>query len=207
MDDIKEKFVDDIKEIILPAVGAGVGISYPAVGAIISVIDECGKKADDYRLYYLLNALGEGLNIETLKNQLVNYIKSNDARALKVIDVFRKSLVHESIIAITLMGLLMGENVNSDKDFSHNELLVYKALDNATDYDLKVFRNLIKSKKIKNDSNLSEEEILTCRWCVQNRLFEEHLMEWNIKERYTSTKASDVLYKLMNDVPNYLWNN
>lgn len=206
METIREKFVSDIKEIILPTAGISIGVVNPVAGAAISIVAEGAKKVDEYRITHLIESLGKGLNEETLRNMLISYVRDNENRAMYVIDTFRKALLQDSLIAISLMGFILAENMNSDKEPSYIQQLIYRALVNATDEDLKIFRDLYIKSVVKNENNLSASEIRTCRWCVQSRLFDEHIIEFNAEERYTNTEVSDCLYKYTNKIPSYLWN-
>ena len=105
----------------------------------------------------------------------------------------------EEISAIDLKNL-----INENKNRSMDDLIISKALENATDNDLTIFYRLIDSQKIKNEMDMTSEEILTCKWCVYNRIFQDHVMEYNVKERYTNTEVADKLFSYIQEVPPYI---
>ena len=181
-----------------------VGSMDPNMAVILEIVKKSSVLVDDFKIKLLIRQLGENLNMETLKNRLANYIINDDKKAMQIVDIFRKSLLSESIIAITIMGLILGENINENKNMSMDDLIISKALENATDNDLTIFYRLIDSQKIKNEMDMTSEEILTCKWCVYNRIFQDHVMEYNVKERYTNTEVADKLFSYIQEVPPYI---
>lgn len=208
---ITESVLDDdsiarnVTDVITNAGIAGLSISNPVGGITLSIIKDCSSKVDELKLKYLIHKLSQGLNEEMYKNELVNYISGSNKRAIFVVDTFRKAIIHESLIAVYLMGIILDRKVKNNDEPDINELIVMKALENANDIDLNVFWFLERNKLNKSNDNLNYEQLLTCKWAAQNRLFEEHITEWNIKENYTDTEASEYLMDLMKEVPDYLW--
>ena len=178
-----------------------IGLGNPVLATFLEVVKNTSKVVDDYKVSMLIRQFGKNLNMEQLKNRLVNYIKNDDKKAMQIVDIFRKTLLSESRIAITIMGLILGKNINNNTNMSRDDLIISKALDNATDMDLYYFYILIQSKIIKNRDKLTDEEILTCEWCVYNRIFKEHVMEWNVQEYYTITEAGEKLFSYIQKVP------
>ena len=105
-------------------------------------------------------------------------------------------------------------------DFTRDELIVCKAVENANDYDLESFCTLMKEciekqedgrRKIvysTKDSTLIAEYDTTCSWCVFNRLFIEVPMEWGVigetlkatPTHYYVERPADILLGLIDEV-------
>lgn len=72
-------------------------------------------------------------------------------------------------------------SLSSNTEFAQDELIVCKALENATEFDLKNFKEIMENylKPISDGNRIvlpeelgeSNEFILTCEWAVYNRLF------------------------------------
>lgn len=198
---LSKQLTEKINNLVTDGAISIIGLRYPVSAAFLEFFKNTSKVVDDYKVNMLIRQLGKNLNMEELKNCLVNYIKNDDKKAMQIVDIFRKALLSESRIAISIMGLILGENINKNTDMSRDDLIICKALDNATDIDLSYFYKLIQSNKTKNRDKLTDEEILTCEWCVYNRIFKEHVMEWNVQEYYTITEAGEKLFSYIQKVP------
>ncbi len=124
------------------------------------------------------------------------------------------------------MGYIISKHLKNNSDFTRDELIVCKALENANDYDLenfeKLMKNCIKKKRdggirIKYDSTDLKDIIeyeLTCDWCVYNRIFrvkttdltnfedmdEEDAECLELSTYYCPRETSNVLVGLIDDV-------
>lgn len=199
---------------------ASIGVANPAAGVIASIGNGFLSKFDDFKLHCLLRGLSKDLNMETRINQLYGYVCSSQTRAFQVGNVIKEAIAAESPKSCVILGIMLAKHMGKDTDFTRDELIVCKAVENASDYDLESFCTLMKKciekqedgrRKIvynTNDSALIAEYDTTCSWCVFNRLFIEVPMEWGvIGETLKATPAhyyvewpADILLGLIDEV-------
>lgn len=161
---------DVCKEITVDAIN---NIS-PILGATISV----GlQRFNEIKLRYLLKGLASDLNMEKRLNQLRNYVMSSTSRAFTVANVFREAIAANSPKICLLYGIILSKHLGKQgKDFSHDDILVCHALENASDYDLDIYKEIMTNcvttdKKIAYKKQDKKKYDQTCTWCLYNRLF------------------------------------
>ena len=194
-------------------VGAGIGIEHPFVGAIIGAFNGITNAIDAFKINHLLKGLDTRLNQETQINQLYSYVSKDTNKAFYVANTLRKALLMESPIAITLLGVILSEHVASGDDYTQADLIIGRALDVATDFDLRQFREIM--QKYVPDGSKEEQEIQilkeemnasvksTCEWCVYHRIFTKDILKWNENEAiefnddYSTTSVSFALMNYM----------
>ena len=111
----------------------------------------------------------------------------------------------------------MASHLESGTKFTYDELIVCKAIESATDYDLENFKiimeNYLKStsngRRVVFPENFSEISTFTttCNWCVYNRLFILRTAEWeetgegtlDISTHYYEANPAYVLLRYIND--------
>jgi len=209
-------------EVVMPVVA----VKNPAVATVANIGNTFLQKFDEYKLHNLLVGLSKDINMEQQINELYQYVCSSQTRAFQVGNVFKKALASESPKACVMLGILLAKHMGNGKDFSRDELIVCKAIENANDYDLDIFYELMKScvveqedgrKKICYDQQSSGELIieydLTCSWGVYNRLFSEASTEWELEDEtlkfipthYYVEKPANTLLELIKEVKQ-IWN-
>ncbi len=158
-------------------VATGVSFANPGVGAAIAIAKETASAVDQWRMNWLIKGLSTRLNQEKQINLLYQYVRNNKENAFWVASSFRKVSLMESPIAITALGVLLSKKISSDQPFSQNDAIASKALENATDWDLKRFIEIMKlyvddKKNISIPTELMAEKYeSTCNWGLYNRLF------------------------------------
>ena len=156
-------------------------------------------------------------------NQLYNYVVSSHERAINVANLLRKTVNAECPKVCVIYGLILANHMESNTEFTQDELIVCKALENATECDLKNFKEIMeKYLKPVSDGNKIvfpkefpdlDEFITTCDWAVYNRIFISRITEWgNIEDEYEGfnthyygVKPASVLMKYIK-VARQIWN-
>ena len=121
-------------------------------------------------------------------NELYNYVNSSPEKAIIVANLFKQTVNAECPKVCVIYGLILASHLETHTEFTHEELIVCKALENATDYDLKNFKEIMENY-IKQTSNgrrivfpkdFSDIAAFTttCDWCVYNRIFVSRMAEW-----------------------------
>lgn len=154
----------------------------PVAGIAAGAVNKLITDYEAYKLTLLLKGLSTNLNMEKRINELYNYINKSDENAINVANIFKKTINAESPKACLIYGLVIADHLASNKSFSQEELIVSKALENCTDYDLNLFKEIMEQYGVKAEdgrtsivlpSDMANEGkyIITCDWCVYNRLF------------------------------------
>ena len=143
--DIGIKIIDEKPElsILKDLTIIGVESCCPKIAPAINAGNVIITRLEDYKLKYLLYGLSNGKNVEMHINMLRNYVMSSSERAYRVADVFKKTVVSESLNSCILLGAELAKKLKDDTDYTIDELIVCKALENAIDYDLKCFKELM----------------------------------------------------------------
>lgn len=144
-----------------------------------------------------------------------------------VVDTFRKALLNDSKIATVIMGFVLADCINNKYSNNQKQSIIYKAIDNVTDMDLINFLNIMKTcvnrknnevhlERLQLDEEMESNYILTCDWCVYNRIFsslagtifdledETHEENDNYGSAYSITPIADMLYEYINRIPRYI---
>lgn len=194
------------------------GIYYPQISVGANAINSFLANYNAFKLNELLNGLSSNQNSETYLNKLNTYVKSSHQNAIRVADLFRKTIDAESPKACYLYGLILGKHLDKKTEFTPDELIVCRALQNANKYDLKNFLKIMQDY-CQPDAPDTEGRIVfldgfchidefntTCDWCVYNRLFIRKILECNSEEEagiptdYYAVKPATVLKEYLLDV-------
>lgn len=192
------------------AIGA-LGILNPIAGVVAEVGDDLLSKYDTFKFSLLLKGLSSESNMEKRLNELYNYVNASPEKAITVANLFRKTIISECPKVCVVYGLILAAHLENNTEFTQDELIVCKALENATEYDLHNFKTIMEKylkldsneKRIvfpKDFSNLNEFTI-TCDWGVYNRIFLLRSLQWEemrdttleIYTNYYGTKPALVL--------------
>lgn len=163
------------------------GIAHPVVGVTTGVVDNFLSEYDTYKLSLLLRGLSKELNIEMRLNELYNYVNSSSEKAISVANLFRKTVNAECPKVCFIYGLILANHMGSNTEFTQDELIICKALENATECDLKNFKEIMEKyiKPVENGNKIVfpkefidlDEFITTCDWGVYNRIFVSRMGE------------------------------
>lgn len=188
----------------------------PVVGGIMGIGSSFLSEYDNFKFDLLLKGLSSGLNTETHLNELYNYVNAGQDNAIAVANMFRKTINAESPKTCIIYGLILSDIINNKTYLSQDELMICRALENATDYDLDIFKEIMGKymKETENgtrtvvfpkDFELIKEYLSTCDWAVYNRIFisnqnsqlgelkqEEEMLDLNI-HYYESSPAPILL--------------
>ena len=206
---------DPMTQMIRSGMIGAIGIVNPVVGLVGEMGNELLSQYNTYKLGQLLKGLSSGLNLETGLNQLYNYVKSSPEKAILVANLFKQTINAESPKVCIIYGLILASHLEDITELTHEEMIVCKALENATDYDLKNFREIMdKYIKVTSDGgkvifpngfSAIDSFITTCDWCVYNRIFIKELMELGefeetleIDTHYYTAKPAGVLLDYIN---------
>ena len=208
---------NSIVRTIRSGVIGALGIINPVAGTTVGVAAEAGdnllSKYDTFKFSLLLKGLSTGLNMEMRLNELYNYVTSSQEKAICVANLFRKTVNAECPKVCFVYGLILANHVGSNTDFTQDELIVCKALENATECDLKNFKEIMEKylKPAVNENRIVfpkgfanlAEFATTCDWGVYNRIFVSRMMEWgeigeetlDINTYYYEAKPASTLMK------------
>ena len=107
-------------------------------------INEVSKYSNDIKLSEAWKCIGQGNDIEKSINQLYNYVNDAD-RAFFVSDSFRKIILCNSRLASSIIAYIMGEIIAESREFKHSDALLYNALYQMTDYDVRNFKYIMEN--------------------------------------------------------------
>ena len=199
------------------------GIANPVAGVTGEIVNNFLSEYNIFKLSLLLNGLSSGLNVEMRLNELYTYVTSSTEKAIAVANLFRQTVNAECPKVCVIYGLILADHLKTNSNFTYDEMIVTKALENATDYDLKNFKEIMEkylkpltnANKIvfPNDFDKINEFKITCDWCVYNRIFIlrmaelEEMEEGNldINSYYYESKPASLLLKYINNA-NQIWN-
>lgn len=202
------------------------GLIHPALGIVSGIGNDILSKYNVIKIDFLLRGLASGFNIEKRLNQLYNYVTSSPEKAMIVANLFKQTVNAECFEACMIYGLIMATHLDSGTKFTHDELIVCKAIESATDFDLKNFKEIMDKylkttstgEKIVFPPNFTDVDtfITTCDWCVYNRIFVSRTIEWgepsdetldmDIDTHYYKANPASVLLKYI-DAANQPWRN
>ena len=195
---------------------SALGAANPVVGVVGSVGDQFLSQYNTFKLGFLLKGLATGLNMEARLNQLYTYVNSSPEKAVIVANLFRKTINAESPKACIIYGLVLANHVAENTKITYEEMIVCRALENATDYDLIHFKEIMDRhlKPTKNemrvvfpkDCDSMDAYRTTCDWCVYNRIFVSQIPIWDeletqtagIETTYYAAKPAAVLLQYIN---------
>lgn len=204
------------------AIGA-LGIINPVAGVVGEVGNNLLTEYNIFKFSLLLKAFSTGLNIETRLNELYTYVNSSAQKAIIVANLFKQTINAECPNVCVIYGLILANHMEANTEFTHDEMIVCKALENATDYDLINFKEIMEKylQPVSNGNRIVfpngftdlVEFKTTCDWCVYNRIFISRMAEWGEKEEgildistyYYEAKAASVLLKYIKDA-HQIWN-
>lgn len=171
-------------ELVRPAVIEGLNQVSPAAGVARDILLEYNA----FKLSRLMDGLSSGLNCEKWLNELYNYINASPEKAITVANLFKQTVNAECHKVCVIYGLILAGHMQSGTKLTHEEMIVCKALENATEYDLINFKEIMekylqsvpKGDRVVIPKDLPEKDevMTTCDWCVYNRIFVSHIFEW-----------------------------
>lgn len=140
---LKEKLETPEVLFIRKSITEGVTVVNPVVGFSIGVTNGFLIQYGSYKFNKLLKGLESGCNLETRYNQLDTYIKSSIKNAQIVANLFTKTINAECPKVCIIYGLVLARHLDNSTEFTHEEMILCKALENATDYDLNNFKEIM----------------------------------------------------------------
>ena len=169
------------------------GCNISVVAGIVGGIgNDLLSEYNTFKLGHLLNGLASGFNLERRLNELYNYVNSSPEKAIIVANLFKQTVNAECPKVCVIYGLILANHLETLTEFTHEELIVCKALENATDYDLKNFKEIMENylKPTSNGRRIVFPKdfadiaafTTTCDWCVYNRIFVSRTAEWGEME-------------------------
>lgn len=165
--DIKEITNDKPTQLILSVVETGLEVlsnACPGAGLVSILIEGfCNASAisDEIKINHFIKGMASdgNFNREKFTNLLSSYLQDED-NAFYVSNLMRKAVLSDSRKVCTVMGRILADNVNSEKSFSTDDIIIGNALQLASDEDLVSFMEIMKHYRKESDSN-SENEIIT----------------------------------------------
>ena len=168
------------------------GVVNPVAGIVGGIGNDLLSEYNTFKLGHLLNGLASGFNLERRLNELYNYVNSSPEKAIIVANLFKQTVNAECPKVCVIYGLILANHLETLTEFTHEELIVCKALENATDYDLKNFKEIMENylKPTSNGRRIVFPKdfadiaafTTTCDWCVYNRIFVSRTAEWGEME-------------------------
>ena len=184
---ISEKMNNPMVDIVRNGTVGVAGLVNPFFGVAAGIGNDLLSKFNDFKLGCLLNGLASEQNTEKRLNQLYTYVNSTPEKAIIVANLFKQTINAESPKACIIYGMIMANHLDKDTKFTHEELIVCKAIESATDYDLDNFKEIMDNymKSINGERKIvfpngfpkTDELISTCDWCVYNRIFISKTLE------------------------------
>lgn len=164
-----------------------IGTVNPVAGVLGGIGNDLLEEYNTYKIGCLLEGLAKGLNVETGLNELYTYITSSKEKAIIVANLFKQTINAENPKVAIIYGLILANHMGNNSEFTYDELIVCKALENATDYDLNNFKQIMENylKEVNNGNRIVfpkemdniDEFTITCDWCVYNRVFVSRMPE------------------------------
>ena len=199
-------------------------VEYPIAGIVGGIGNDLLSEYNTFKLGHLLSGLATGFNIERGLNELYNYVTSSPEKAIIVANLFKQTVNAECPKVCVIYGLILANHLETKTELTHEELIVCKAFENATDYDLKNFKEIMDNylkptltgkRRVVFPNDFADISAFntTCNWCVYNRIFVSHIAEWGEMEEgeldmttyyYEATPAS-VLLNYINNA-RQIWN-
>lgn len=168
------------------------GVVNPVAGIVGGIGNDLLSEYNTFKLGHLLNGLASGFNLERRLNELYNYVNSSPEKAIIVANLFKQTVNAECPKVCVIYGLILANHLETLTEFTHEEQIVCKALENATDYDLKNFKEIMENylKPTSNGRRIVFPKdfadiaafTTTCDWCVYNRIFVSRTAEWDEME-------------------------
>ena len=121
------------------------GVVNPVAGIVGGIGNDLLSEYNTFKLGHLLNGLASGFNLERRLNELYNYVNSSPEKAIIVANLFKQTVNAECPKVCVIYGLILANHLETLTEFTHEELIVCKALENATDYDLKNFKEIMEN--------------------------------------------------------------
>ena len=218
--DIKKVLTEAMNNPIAEAIRSGsigaLGIINPVAGVAVGIGDTLLSEYNIFKLSMLLKGLSKGSDMEKRLNELYNYVNLSPEHAISVSNLLKKTINAECPKVCVIYGLILANHTGDNTEFSQDELIVCKALENATERDLKYFKEIME-KYLKQTSfgnrvtfpegfvNLNEFTT-TCDWGVYNRIFVSRMAEFGelgsetlvLGTHYYETKTASVLMEYIN---------
>lgn len=214
-----DEFFKSSKGSVIRETSLAVSSVEPVAGVIATSINSFYQNYNSFKIECLLKGLSKGNNREKCLYELNNFICSSKERAYMVGNIFRETLAAESPRVSELYGIILSKHIGSkSSNFTHEELIVCKAIENANDYDLDIFKDIMTNSVLDNHEGklvwLPEDKQqkydLTCQWCVYNRLFWDVGEVWRtgssplpintVETNYKIDSAATVLIEYINEL-------
>lgn len=172
----------------------------------MELIIQISNIANNFKLRQAWRCISQDNDVETSINVLYNYV-SNQDRAFYISDAFKKIILSNSKIASSVIAYIVGEISRNDRDFTQEDVILYNALCNMTDYDIKNFvyimdemignrvgEEYIDTKNCENDDGI----LMTVDLCASYRIFsqETSIHKNGVIYSGTYTKVTKQSYKL-----------
>lgn len=190
------------------------GIVNPVTGIAAEVGKNILSEYNTFKFSLLLKGFSTGLNVESRLNELYNYVNSSQEKAINVANLFRKTINAECPKVCVIYGLILANHMGSNTEFTQDELIVCKALENATECDLKNLKEIME-KYLKSGPNGNrivfpkgfadlDKFTTTCDWGVYNRIFVSRTAEvedgvLELSTHYYEAKSASVLMKYIKE--------
>lgn len=168
----------------------------PKIDDAMEYVTRISNIADNFKLEQAWRCISEDKDIETSINILYNYV-SNQDRAFYISDTFKRVILSNSKIASAIIAYMLGEISRSNRDFTQEDIILYNALSNMTDYDINNFVYIM-DKMIGNRVGTEYIDMGKCKgdnaniWltinlCVSYRIFSQESSVLNNGIMYTGT--------------------
>lgn len=219
---IAEKIDTPFAKIIRSGTVSAIGAANPVAGVVAGIGNDFLTEYSTFKFGLLLEGLSSGSSVEKRLNELYTYVNASPEKAISVANLFRKTVNAECPKVCIIYGLLLANHLNNNTDFTQDELIVCKALENATDHDLNNFKDIME-KYLKTNSDEIRvvfpekfEDLAdfttTCNWAVYNRIFvsEENRFETDMGfsgnlTPYFVAEPARVLIEYINEA-HQVWN-
>ena len=220
---IQEKLATPEGEAVLAEAGLVAGTIYPIAGFITESFSVFLQQYDKHKLRLLIKGLSKDMNVEKHMNELYNYVNSSSIRAFTIGNVLKETIAAKSPKICMLYGLIIAKHIGIQKtDFTIDDIIVCNALENASDFDLENFKEIMElwinqEGKIEYPKEEKEKLEKTCLWCVYSRLFSIHRFPWaiigseddpnskTVKTNYIIDSSAKLLQNLINEL-GLTWN-
>lgn len=222
-EDIKNKLLDVLEspeaKIARTTGIAALSVAKPVTGVAVAGADAFLEGYRNFNLRLLLIGMSSGLNIEMQLNKLYDFVTTSDNNAITAANVFRDTINAACPRVCIIYGLILSKHLDKKTDFSYPDFIVCRALEQANDIDLVKFTELMERYTIEYEGGRrigfpekfeqKGEYLMTCNWCVYNRIFEDAGTEWEnmeyvnknhvVPQPYILTEASYLLKKYLDE--------
>lgn len=147
------------------------------------------KISNKIKIVHALKGLAGDSDVESSIYALRNYVNSPD-RSFYIATAFRKIILSNSKIAATIIGYMLGEISNKAREFTNEDIILFNALENMSDFDIRNFKDIMNENYFSDD--IGTKYFDTLKFPAEKEKEFLDLLEFGEKYRLFSIKTISV---------------